>query len=1196
MHLQPSRLVPWLALASAPVLIHAAATRAVDCDCTGCFLEVLDGTVDDFVGPEPTTPRPELLDLCGPPRQDFDEFLGDRCFVHTIELSSPCPIFGATLELHLRPVPGGFGPENDRINLQLTGDPSPAFEWSSFLGTSPGQDPGLIEFEWDDGSVESLVFTIDLDALPLVGGGTTSLIDDLNEDGVLDIRIADDTNVDYIRLTLVYCDTTDCDGNGLFDQCEIEADPDLDCNGDGILDACQCNLAPVGAVGVIEGSTAGTPQSMYVRTLSLKRFFFRGKAVGDAVGKGDVAFAWAIRPLFSTLPFDLEANSHPTSGILKVERAKRKCKKAYDGVSAYDVDCNHAPDGPKCNWFESGLQLYRDEALGADFANPMEFEMQFTDVDIKWTKFAKLIVPVILDLYECIEDFPDGCEDFEQSLTELLDQIEQTSYDDADCITDPKPIGDLILDGVVGTELTSPEPAGQITRACRNDRISNTRGSRVARAETTWLVGRHGQGVSGTNPPFGPGTADEIAYFEIGQVNEELAIRIDVAGGNLSDPTAFVGQRGFYVPLDVDADQTTGDPTVPFCGADHLVEVLQSSDGSSISMSSALYRWTCACSTEGFFDGWVLQEETTATPWADEAYGVFVGIERVRARVALSAVGDPQGAIAVWALSLVNGIVETTVPSDPCTSPLSIARTPDQICPRVSAFDSLDALDGDPTAPVTITFSEPIEPPTAADVLIDPPVAVTLDLDPTGQELRITPVDAWPSGFAVLELAGSITDRAGNGLDAAGDGERCGTPFFVDLCFPSYGFEVVDALGVPVLEYPSPTSIVRVRGSGLPDGTFECFVVPEEDAGAIGRRLVDQTVDGSDVVTIAGGELAPTGLGPAIRPDHYAIVLDLDHDGSVSAGDATIGRCEPGFIMPGFCEEIDDDLLTWYALDEAPQGASADPMDGLHLRHVGDPSIVAGVLGFALELDGAGDWLEADRTDGPTIEDGDLTIEGWFRTGDVTLSQPLVSKRRVTGGAQGFLMSLVADLGDPRLPQQLSLIIADGSSTQTIGPAGPDVADGAWHHLAAVVDRSDDGMARLYVDGVEVLAEPVTVLGDLDNERPLRLGADSSASPLVFDGSIDDVGIYDAPLPPDRILELADPRLTGKCLDFNEVDPCPSDLSGDGMVDTVDLLAVLAAWGTCPVGEPCPEDLDGNGAVDTVDLLELLGDWGPCAK
>ena len=54
----------------------------------------------------------------------------------------------------------------------------------------------------------------------------------------------------------------------------------------------------------------------------------------------------------------------------------------------------------------------------------------------------------------------------------------------------------------------------------------------------------------------------------------------------------------------------------------------------------------------------------------------------------------------------------------------------------------------------------------------------------------------------------------------------------------------------------------------------------------------------------------------------------------------------------------------------------------------------------------------------------------------------------------------------------------------------------------------------------------------------------------------------------------------------------PSDLDGDGIVGTTDLLLMLGAWGACPPKGACPADLDGDGLVGTTDLLILLGNWG----
>ena len=44
----------------------------------------------------------------------------------------------------------------------------------------------------------------------------------------------------------------------------------------------------------------------------------------------------------------------------------------------------------------------------------------------------------------------------------------------------------------------------------------------------------------------------------------------------------------------------------------------------------------------------------------------------------------------------------------------------------------------------------------------------------------------------------------------------------------------------------------------------------------------------------------------------------------------------------------------------------------------------------------------------------------------------------------------------------------------------------------------------------------------------------------------------------------------------------PADVNGDGTVNLLDLLAVLAAWGP---GPGCPEDVNGDGTVNAPDLL-----------
>ena len=56
-------------------------------------------------------------------------------------------------------------------------------------------------------------------------------------------------------------------------------------------------------------------------------------------------------------------------------------------------------------------------------------------------------------------------------------------------------------------------------------------------------------------------------------------------------------------------------------------------------------------------------------------------------------------------------------------------------------------------------------------------------------------------------------------------------------------------------------------------------------------------------------------------------------------------------------------------------------------------------------------------------------------------------------------------------------------------------------------------------------------------------------------------------------------------------DSCPPDANNDGVVNIVDLLEVISAWGPCP---GCDADTNGDDVVNILDLLEVISGWGPC--
>jgi hypothetical protein len=131
--------------------------------------------------------------------------------------------------------------------------------------------------------------------------------------------------------------------------------------------------------------------------------------------------------------------------------------------------------------------------------------------------------------------------------------------------------------------------------------------------------------------------------------------------------------------------------------------------------------------------------------------------------------------------------------------------------------------------------------------------------------------------------------------------------------------------------------------------------------------------------------------------------------------------------------------------------------------------------------------------------------------------------------------------------------------------------DGA-HDLATADLFVQDGVAVLLNDGAGAFGDAATyqvgdftravIAADFDSDGAVDLG---SASVLGGGFPFGEVSVL-----------------------FNRRSACLGDLSGDDIVDVVDLLQLLAAWGTSG------GDVDGDGDTDVADLLALLAAWGPC--
>jgi hypothetical protein len=169
-------------------------------DASADFITLMAGIDDNFALPtDPASPSPTSVQMIGGLGKDFDETTVNLDVGHTFS-GLPSNIIAATLEFHVRAGFNAGGEQTDAFQLYFSDATGANNVYSRKLGNN-GADPGLLVSTAWTGGTESFA-SLDLGALPLLGGGTLDLIPELNSRGFIDVVIGDDTTVDFYRLKL----------------------------------------------------------------------------------------------------------------------------------------------------------------------------------------------------------------------------------------------------------------------------------------------------------------------------------------------------------------------------------------------------------------------------------------------------------------------------------------------------------------------------------------------------------------------------------------------------------------------------------------------------------------------------------------------------------------------------------------------------------------------------------------------------------------------------------------------------------------------------------------------------------------------------------------------------------------------------------------------------------------------------------
>jgi len=212
-------------------------------------------------------------------------------------------------------------------------------------------------------------------------------------------------------------------------------------------------------------------------------------------------------------------------------------------------------------------------------------------------------------------------------------------------------------------------------------------------------------------------------------------------------------------------------------------------------------------------------------------------------------------------------------------------------------------------------------------------------------------------------------------------------------------------------------------------------------------------------------------------------------------------------------------LLAWWTGDTD----ASDHLGGFDGALVGDAAVTAGQTEGAFTFDGSGDEVRVTAAPSELNPDaGSFSVEMWFRaTRPTDAFESLVIRHDYDPDPlQRIRWSIAVDTGAHA--GKLAYLVQDGAGTSVEIDGVTPVRDGAWHHVALVLDR-DTGLLRSYVDGVNDGYNHLAALGPVSPDALLTIG-------YAFEGQIDELSLYDQALSGDDIAAIYAAGAASKCI------------------------------------------------------------------
>ena len=236
---------------------------------------------------------------------------------------------------------------------------------------------------------------------------------------------------------------------------------------------------------------------------------------------------------------------------------------------------------------------------------------------------------------------------------------------------------------------------------------------------------------------------------------------------------------------------------------------------------------------------------------------------------------------------------------------------------------------------------------------------------------------------------------------------------------------------------------------------------------------------------------------------------------------------------PAACVAPPSGMVAWW-----PGDNNANDLAGAnHGTLMSGAAFAAGKVGAAFSLPGANDYVKVPSS--PSLNPGtdSFSIDAWILTKEAAGTFDILDKRTRTANAAGtnVYTGYALFVSNGRLGIQLADGGAGAGFTNYIAP-NPMIANGDWHHVAAIVTRGSATGGTLMVNGVvELTFTTLDRPGSLTNTADLSIGQESFGG-FNFQGLIDEVEFFNRTLDFQEVRDIFKAGSAGKCKSKPEVD------------------------------------------------------------